>query len=193
MYDELYVEEITESLARYSNESDKERFRSVGLIVAADVFVYSGEPEGVFASASKSLLLHALLLLYYCFTTALLLRLQVSWRECSQALPSRSGREVGSQLYYCFTTASAALILLYYCFTTALLLQVLPSRSGREVGSLCHLNGPHTTKCPHTTRFPHTTMCLHTTVYVSSYYCVFVLILLYMCPHTAMYVYVGSR
>jgi hypothetical protein len=65
VYDELYVEEITESLARYSNDSDKERFRSVGLIVAADVFVYSGALDGVFASA--------LLLLYYCFTSALLL------------------------------------------------------------------------------------------------------------------------
>jgi hypothetical protein len=99
----------------------------------------------------------ALLLLYYCFTSALLLRLQVSWRACSQALPSRSGREVGSRLYYCFTTA---LLLLYYCFTTALLLQALPSRSGREVGSVCPLNGPHTTMCPLTTRCPHTTIYL---------------------------------
>jgi hypothetical protein len=32
-------------------------------------------------------------------------------------------------------------------------------------------------------------MCLHTTIYVSSYYCVCVLILLYyMCPHTTIYV-----
>jgi len=55
VYDELYVEEITESLARYSNSSDKERLRAIELMVAADVFVYSGDLEGVFQSAAKSL------------------------------------------------------------------------------------------------------------------------------------------
>jgi hypothetical protein len=31
-------------------------------------------------------------------------------------------------------------------------------------------------------------MCPHATVYVSSYYCICVLILLYMCPHATVYV-----
>jgi hypothetical protein len=54
------------------------------------------------------------LLLYYCFTTALLLQ-------------SGEGHNAGSPgtpalllLYYCFTNA---LLLLYYCFTSALLLR----------------------------------------------------------------------
>ena len=55
VYDELYVEEITESLARYSNRTDKEKLRAIELMVAADVFVYSGELEGVFKSAAQSL------------------------------------------------------------------------------------------------------------------------------------------
>ena len=32
----------------------------------------------------------------------------------------------------------------------------------------------------------HTPTCPHTTIYVSSYYCIFVLILVYACPHTAI-------
>ena len=55
VYDELYVEEITESLGRFSDKKDKAKLRSIGLVVAADVFVYSGELEGVFASAAQSL------------------------------------------------------------------------------------------------------------------------------------------
>ena len=119
VYDELYVEEITESLARYSNESDKERFRSVGLIVAADVFVYSGEPEGVFASASQSLLSHFLLLLYYCFTTAFTGELERVFASASKSLRQGGLFAALLLLYYCkrcfnfaFTTA---LLLLYYC------------------------------------------------------------------------------
>jgi hypothetical protein len=33
---------------------------------------------------------------------------------------------------------------------------------------------------------PHTTMCPHTTIYVFAYYYICVLILLYMCPHTTI-------
>jgi len=55
VYDELLVEEITESFARYSDTENKTLFRSVGLIVAADVFVYSGELEGVFKSSAQAL------------------------------------------------------------------------------------------------------------------------------------------
>jgi len=55
VYDELYVEEITESLARYSDKKDKAKLRAINLIIAADVFVYSGELEGVFESAAQSL------------------------------------------------------------------------------------------------------------------------------------------
>ena len=52
VYDELHVEEITESLGRYHNKSDRARMRAIGLVVAADVFVYSGDLGGVFKAAA---------------------------------------------------------------------------------------------------------------------------------------------
>jgi len=55
VYDELLVEEITVSFSRYSDKKNKTLFRSVGLIVAADVFVYSGELEGVFQNSARAL------------------------------------------------------------------------------------------------------------------------------------------
>jgi predicted TPR repeat methyltransferase len=55
VYDELYVEEISESLARYDNKTDKARLRAAGIIVAADVFVYSGDLERFFKGASRAL------------------------------------------------------------------------------------------------------------------------------------------
>jgi hypothetical protein len=36
-------------------------------------------------------------------------------------------------------------------------------------------------------------MCPHTTIYMSSYYCICVLIILYVCPHTAIYVSSGEE
>jgi hypothetical protein len=50
--------------------------------------------------------------------------------------------------------------------------------------------------CPHTNACPHAAMCVlvllymcpHTAIYVSSYCYICVLILLYMCPHTTIYV-----
>ena len=57
--------------------------------------------------------MHALLLLYYCFTTA-----TRAWRTATQACPSLTTPQVS---YVCVTTA---LLMLYYCFTNALLLRL---------------------------------------------------------------------
>jgi hypothetical protein len=68
--------------------------------------------------------LPALLLLYFCFTTALLL-----------PAPPCGTLEQRSLLYYCFTTA---LLLLYYCFTTALLLLYSMRAHNAAGGGLLH-------------------------------------------------------
>jgi predicted TPR repeat methyltransferase len=55
VYDELEAADITESLQRFNNKSDTENFRRLDLIIAADVFVYTGDMLGVVKAAAGAL------------------------------------------------------------------------------------------------------------------------------------------
>ena len=74
----------------------------------------------------------ALLMLYYCFTSALLLLyFDIREREAPESTAALL------LLYYCFTTA---LLLLYYCFTTALPVRASRHQKRRPTASRHHLH-----------------------------------------------------